>query len=142
MGAQFALDEVTREQRAALEALGAAFLAGERVEDCFERANEAVRELRGPASTLVVALIEDGTLHTFHAGDSQALVVGGRGRPAGTRFSASSFAAVRASRTPVAAVAVAVAAARHRRDAGSWQPGRHAVPGCGGQICGYRGPAA
>lgn len=66
--------------RAALEALGAAFLAGERVEDCFERANEAVRELRGPASTLVVALIEDGTLHTFHAGDSQALVVGGRGR--------------------------------------------------------------
>lgn len=66
--------------RAALDALGREFLEGGRVEDAMERANDAVNALRGPASTVVVALISDGALTTFHAGDSQAMVVGGRGR--------------------------------------------------------------
>jgi len=66
--------------RAALDALGKEFVAGGRVEDGLEYANQAVNALRGPAATVVAALIVDGSLTTFHAGDSQALVIGGRGK--------------------------------------------------------------
>ncbi|MGE0788335.1 MAG: PP2C family serine/threonine-protein phosphatase [Sandaracinaceae bacterium] len=69
-----------RASRKALETLAARFLDGERIEDAIERANEAVRELRGPASTLVACTVEEGILRTFHVGDSQAILLGGRGR--------------------------------------------------------------
>lgn len=53
----------------------AAVLAG------FDAANRRVLELRsGAATTLCVVLIEGGTVRTFHAGDSQALLVGQRGK--------------------------------------------------------------
>lgn len=69
-----------RAARRALEVLAAGFLEDARVEDAIERANDAVRELRGPACTLVVGTLREGVLRTFHVGDSQALLLGGRGR--------------------------------------------------------------
>ena len=70
--------------RTALETLRAQSKR-ETIERSFELANEAVYKLRGPACTLVVAHIaaaeKDGiALTTLHAGDSQAMVVGGRGK--------------------------------------------------------------
>ena len=65
--------------RMALETLGAS-VKRETIERSFELANEAVHKMRGPACTLVVALISEGALTTLHAGDSQAMVIGGRGK--------------------------------------------------------------
>ena len=59
--------------RAAPDALGAMF-------DAFEAANEAVRSLGRGASTLAVAHINAEAVRTFHAGDSQCAVFGGRGK--------------------------------------------------------------
>ena len=68
----------------ALRALADAIEKGAAVEDAFEDANEAVRTLAGPATTLVVAeLVKvDGRvrLRTYNAGDSQAAIIGGRGK--------------------------------------------------------------
>ncbi len=50
------------------------------VESGVEAANQAVHQLRGPACTLVVAQVVGVQLTTLHAGDSQAMVVGGRGK--------------------------------------------------------------
>ncbi len=50
------------------------------IEEAFEAANRKVHALRGPACTLVVAQILHGGLTTLHAGDSQTIVVGGRGK--------------------------------------------------------------
>ena len=67
--------------RAALEALAKQLKKGESVERSFELANEAVHQLRGPECTLVVALVSnEQVLTTLHAGDSQAMVIGGRGK--------------------------------------------------------------
>lgn len=66
--------------RAALETLGT-HVKRETIERSFELANEAVHKMRGPACTLVVAIVSaDHALTTLHAGDSQAMVVGGRGK--------------------------------------------------------------
>lgn len=66
--------------RAALETLGAN-VKRETIERSFELANEAVHKMRGPACTLVVAIIStEGALTTLHAGDSQAMVIGGKGK--------------------------------------------------------------
>ena len=47
----------------------------------FESANEVVQETaQGRATTLLVATVEGSTVRTYHAGDSMALVVGGRGK--------------------------------------------------------------
>ena len=49
--------------------------------DGFERANAAIRAQGvGAATTLVVAELEDGLLRPYHAGDSQLVLVGQRGR--------------------------------------------------------------
>lgn len=66
--------------RVALETLAEIFHKDGRIVDAFEQANQAVCALGGPASTLVAALLDGDSLHTFNAGDSQALVVSGRGR--------------------------------------------------------------
>lgn len=53
----------------------------EAVLDGFERANAQVLALAvGAASTLAVAVIENGECRTFHAGDSAILLTGQRGR--------------------------------------------------------------
>lgn len=69
-----------RASRRALEALGQAFLSGVSEEEALEKANEAVRRLRGPACTLVVSTLRDDVLRTYVVGDSQAFLLGGRGR--------------------------------------------------------------
>lgn len=47
----------------------------------FERANKAVQELGvGAATTLAVAEVADGVVRSYHVGDSDVLVVGGRGK--------------------------------------------------------------
>jgi serine/threonine protein phosphatase PrpC len=47
----------------------------------FERANQAVRDMRnGAGTTLTMALVDGETLRTFHVGDSMSLAVGQRGR--------------------------------------------------------------
>ncbi|MEQ8617869.1 MAG: protein phosphatase 2C domain-containing protein [Lacipirellulaceae bacterium] len=49
--------------------------------DGIESANQEVLALgTGSATTLVAALIEDNAVRTFHVGDSQAILVGGRGK--------------------------------------------------------------
>lgn len=49
--------------------------------DGIESANQEVLALgTGSATTLVAALIEDNAVRTFHIGDSQAILVGGRGK--------------------------------------------------------------
>ncbi|MEE9393444.1 MAG: protein phosphatase 2C domain-containing protein [Planctomycetota bacterium] len=75
--------------RTALETLGATFASRAAgpgdlratVLEAFDRANEAVRALgTGAATTLAVALIEDGSVRPFHVGDSEILVLGQRGK--------------------------------------------------------------
>ena len=52
-----------------------------RIVDGIEAANEAIRELtRGAASTLAVAEIRDGSMRSYHVGDSMIFVTGQRGR--------------------------------------------------------------
>ncbi len=49
--------------------------------DGLELANEAILALgKGSATTVVVAILEDRKVRTIHAGDSQVLLVGGRGK--------------------------------------------------------------
>lgn len=49
--------------------------------DGLELANEAIRALgRGAATTAIVVIFEHNKIRTIHAGDSQALLVGGRGK--------------------------------------------------------------
>ncbi len=49
--------------------------------DAFERANRGLLEQgRGSGTTLVVVEIDAGTVRSYHAGDSRALLVGSRGR--------------------------------------------------------------
>lgn len=49
--------------------------------DGLELANEAIRALgKGAATTVMVVLIEQNKIRTIHAGDSQALLIGGRGK--------------------------------------------------------------
>lgn len=48
--------------------------------DGLERANARIQRMRlGAGATLIAALVEQRTLRLFHAGDSQALLVGQRG---------------------------------------------------------------
>ncbi|PJA21271.1 MAG: serine/threonine protein phosphatase, partial [Deltaproteobacteria bacterium CG_4_10_14_0_2_um_filter_43_8] len=47
----------------------------------IEKANENILALGvGAATTLVIALLQDGHFQTFHAGDSACYVLGGRGK--------------------------------------------------------------
>lgn len=69
-----------RAARRALEALGHAFSGGAGAEESLEQANEAVRQLRGPACTIVAATVHEHVLRTYVVGDSQAVLLGGRGR--------------------------------------------------------------
>lgn len=46
----------------------------------IDRANEAVRLLRGAGTTVVIVRISRRELRSYHVGDSRALVTGGRGR--------------------------------------------------------------
>ncbi|MEO8271749.1 MAG: PP2C family serine/threonine-protein phosphatase [Aureliella sp.] len=49
--------------------------------DSFESATRRVRQLgTGAATTLIAIEINDGVMRTFHVGDSQALLVGSRGK--------------------------------------------------------------
>lgn len=49
--------------------------------DGVEQANRSILEQRnGAAATLAVAQIEDGQVRPYHVGDSQVLMVGGRGK--------------------------------------------------------------
>lgn len=49
--------------------------------DSFERANRTIiAQGIGAATTLVVAEIDNGIVRTYHAGDSAAMVIGGRGK--------------------------------------------------------------
>lgn len=49
--------------------------------DSFEKANKEVIDLGiGAATTLAVAEIQDGTVRTYHAGDSTIFIVGQRGK--------------------------------------------------------------
>lgn len=70
-----ALEQAVADGAAAEESLRGAILDG------VERANAAVRELGvGAATTLVVAEIAEGTLRSYHVGDSALVVSGQRGR--------------------------------------------------------------
>lgn len=69
-----AIGDAVREQRDS-DSLRAGILDG------FDEANRIVLEQGiGAGTTLVVAEIRDGSVRTYHAGDSGALRVGGRGR--------------------------------------------------------------
>ncbi|MGR8948486.1 MAG: PP2C family protein-serine/threonine phosphatase [Gammaproteobacteria bacterium] len=47
----------------------------------FEAAQRRIREqFAGAATTLIVAEIQNGTMRTYHAGDSGACIIGGRGK--------------------------------------------------------------
>ena len=77
-----------RASRLAIEAVGAALEGAEpgedlrpRIIDAFELANRNVLDLKiGAGTTLVVAEVTGGEVRSYHAGDSEALLVGQRGR--------------------------------------------------------------
>lgn len=49
--------------------------------EAFDAANERIlKEVKGSSTTLVVTEIHQGWMRSFHAGDSLAMVVGGRGK--------------------------------------------------------------
>jgi serine/threonine protein phosphatase PrpC len=76
--AELAVRGVARSVRNALDD-GQSVRAG--VLEGFDRANAAIQELAsGAASTLVVVELDGGTIRTYHAGDSAALVTGQRGK--------------------------------------------------------------
>ncbi|HJL38718.1 MAG TPA: protein phosphatase 2C domain-containing protein [Polyangiaceae bacterium LLY-WYZ-15_(1-7)] len=62
------------------EALGEEGPLRERILRGFERANEVIREVGVGATTLVVVEAAPGWVRTYCCGDSQALLVGGRGK--------------------------------------------------------------
>lgn len=75
--------------RLALEALGASIDSSRdrpnrlraAILDGIEEANDSIRSLRiGAACTLAVVEYHRGTIRTYHVGDTQVLVMGGRGR--------------------------------------------------------------
>jgi PPM family protein phosphatase len=69
------LRELAAENQMEESTLRAAVLNG------IEQANAAVKSQgNGSATTLVVAAIHDGSVRTFHVGDSPAMLIGGRGR--------------------------------------------------------------
>ena len=77
-----------RASRLAIEAVGAALDGAAsdedlrpRILDGFELANRNVLDLRvGAGTTLVVVELSDGLARAYHAGDSEALLVGQRGK--------------------------------------------------------------
>lgn len=69
--------------RAAVAAMGEALRGSDpivNVLEGFDAANDIVLGLGGAATTMIVALVREGTLRTFHAGDSAAWLIGPGGR--------------------------------------------------------------
>ncbi len=84
-GGMPAADEAARRALEAFAAeIGSAVVGAGLVEAVlagFDRANEAVLDMRaGAGTTLTAALVAEGVVRAFHAGDSTLLVTGQRGR--------------------------------------------------------------
>ena len=109
-----------RAARTVVESLADHFLAGARAEEAIEIASDAVRALRGPACTLVVGTLLEGQLHTFHVGDAQAILIGGRGT-------------VRGVTMPHSVVGHATEAGILHADEASDHPDRHVVTNAVGE---------
>lgn len=80
-GGEVAAETVINEVRRKLANYSSTDSLRSAVLDGLELANEAIRALgKGAATTVIVALVEHNKIRSIHAGDSQALIIGGRGK--------------------------------------------------------------
>lgn len=80
-GGEVAAETVVNEIDRKLAKLGPEESLRGAVLDGLELANEAIRALgRGAATTVIAAIVEHQKIRTVHAGDSQAMLIGGRGK--------------------------------------------------------------
>jgi len=80
-GGEVAAETVVTEIRRNLSRYDPATSLRSAVLDALESANAAILALgKGAATTVMTVLVENNTVRTIHAGDSQAMLIGGRGK--------------------------------------------------------------